>query len=237
MYDRKTWIILAICGVLIALNMHYSAKNAEYKRANQPPAEAPADSFLAEAGNAETPQGGLVVETPPPPTSEETIVLENDNVAFTLSNIGGGIKYADLKNYANVAETSRVRINKYSPGPIGGLVGSGNTLDNSSYSYSAEKSEAGKTAVFIAKLSTGIIAKKTFSLETTKVPGEDYFLNLTLELENTTTANYDLSQYSIFLGSAAPLHPRDERAELSVFSGIKVARCIFKTQAFKDWIF
>ena len=212
MYDRKTWIILAICGVLIALNMHYSAKNAEYKRANQPPAEAPADSFLAEAGNAEAPQGGLVVETPPPPTSEETIVLENDKVAFTLSNIGGGIKYADLKKYANVAETSRVRINKNSPGPIGGLVGSGNTLDNSSYSYSAEKSEAGKTAVFIAKLSTGIIAKKTFSLETTKVPGEDYFLNLTLELENTTTATYDLSQYAIFLGSAAPLH-RDERAE------------------------
>jgi len=207
MYDRKTWIILAICGVLIALNIHFASKNEAYKRANQPAAVESADPVPA--FDAEMPGAGLVVETPPPPTSEETVLLENDKVAFTLSNIGGGIKYAELKEHRNVSETSNVRINKNSPGPIAGLVGPGEVLDNSSYSYMADQSDPGKTAVFIAKLSTGIIAKKTFSLETSGIPGSEYFLNLSLALENTTGANFDLSQYDLFLGSAAPLHEKE----------------------------
>ena len=27
MYDRKTWVVLAICGALLALNFHYASKN------------------------------------------------------------------------------------------------------------------------------------------------------------------------------------------------------------------
>ena len=207
MYDRKTWIILALCGVLIALNVHFASKNEAYKRANQPAAEASKDPILAE--NPDAPQSGLSVETPPPPTSEEIVVLENDKVIFTLSNIGGGIKYAELKEHRNVAETSNVRINKNGSGPIAGLVGPGEVLENASYTYMAEQSEPGKTAIFIAKLSTGIIAKKTFSLETSGIPGAEYFLNLSLALENTTEANFDLSQYDLFLGSAAPLYEKE----------------------------
>ncbi len=214
MYDRKTWIILALCGVLIALNMHFASKNAAYERAKAPAPKEIAEEVLSE--NAATPEAGLTVETPPPPTSEETVVLENDKVAFTLSNIGGGIKYAELKEQRNVNETGNVRINKRGAGPIAGLVGAGEVLDNSSYSYNAEQSEEGKTAVFIAKLSTGIIAKKTFSLETADIPGADYFINLTLELQNETSANFDLSQYDLFLGSAAPLHQK-ERVDLTGF--------------------
>jgi cbb3-type cytochrome oxidase subunit 3 len=29
MYDRKTWIVLAVCGVLLALNLHYTGKAAK----------------------------------------------------------------------------------------------------------------------------------------------------------------------------------------------------------------
>ncbi len=214
MYDRKTWIILALCGILIALNMHFAAQNEAYKRANQPvPAETAETGSSEERADGEV---GLSVETPPPPTSEEQIVLENAKVAFTLSNIGGGIKFAELKEQKNVAETSNVRINGKGPGPIAGLVGPNETLDNSTYTYKADQSEPGKSAVFIAKLSTGVIAKKTFSLETSDIPGAEYFLNLTLALENTGEGNFDLSQYGLFLGSAAPLHPK-ERPDLTGF--------------------
>ncbi len=113
MYDRKTWIILAICGVLIALSMHFSAQRAAYERANAPVTEEIVEPVSA--AEIISPEAGLTVETPPPPTSEETVVLENDKVAFTLSNIGGGIKYAELKEQKNVAETSNVRINKSGP--------------------------------------------------------------------------------------------------------------------------
>ncbi len=71
MYDRKTWIILALCGVLIALNMHFAAKNEAYKRANQPASGKIGSTSLSD-GNPATPEAGLSVETPPPPTSEET---------------------------------------------------------------------------------------------------------------------------------------------------------------------
>ena len=116
MYDRKTWIILAICGVLIAANIHFSAKKAAYERANAPVTKETVEPVSA--ADPVSPEAGLTVETPPPPTSEETVVLENDKVAFTLSNIGGGIKYAELKEQKNVAETSNVRINKNGPAPL-----------------------------------------------------------------------------------------------------------------------
>lgn len=209
MYDRKTWIVLAICGLLIALNIHYSSKYRPVPVATPPPEDVPA---LVEG---EAP-AALTVDTPPPPTEEEIIVLENEKVVFTLSTIGGGIKHAEFKDQKNVGETSLVRINRHGSGPIAGLVGPGETLENISYAYKAEQSEPGRTAVFIAKLPTGVIAKKTFSLETAKIPGRPYFVNLTLELENTTQANFDISQYDLFLGSAAPLHEK-ERPDLTGF--------------------
>ena len=85
MYDRKTWIVLAICGLLIALNIHFSSK---YR-----PLPAPKPAATETTSASETaPSAGLSVEPPPPPTEEELIVLKNDKVEFTLTNIGGGIK-------------------------------------------------------------------------------------------------------------------------------------------------
>jgi YidC/Oxa1 family membrane protein insertase len=208
MYDRKTWIVLALCGVLIALNLHLSSKN-------KPAPEKPAP--IAEAAEQAEP-AGLSVETPPPPTNEKLVVLENDEVAFTLSTIGGGIKHAEFKHQKNVGDlTSNVRINRHGAGPIAGFVDSRENLDNSPFSYREDQSTPGKTAVFIAKLPTGIIAKKTFSLETSDIPGADYFINLTLSLENTTTANFDLSEYGLFLGSAAPLYLKERPTHTGFF--------------------
>jgi YidC/Oxa1 family membrane protein insertase len=200
MYDRKTWIVLALCGVLIALNIHFASKNR--------PAVAPKAPTAQTEAPAET-VAGLSVETPPPPTEEELVVLENDKVAFTLSNIGGGIKFTELKDQKNVGKTSKVRINRHGAGPIAGFVDDQEKLENSAYAYKAEQSVPGKTAVFIAKLPTGVIAKKTFSLVTSDIPGKEYFLKLTLALEYTGIGDFDLSRYGLFLGSAAPLYEKE----------------------------
>lgn len=210
MYDRKTWIVLAICGLLIALNIHYSSK---YRPV--PPAKpaAAADASPATEGAP----AGLTVETPPPPTEEEFVILENEKVVFTLTNIGGGIKHAELKDQKNVGETSLVRINLHGSGPIAGFVDSKEALDSTPFAYKGDLSAPGKTAVFIAKLPSGVIAKKTFALETEKIPGAPYFLNLTLEFENTTPANFDLSEYGLFLGSAAPLYQAERPTHTGFF--------------------
>lgn len=209
MYDRKTWIVLAICGLLIALNIHFSSK---YRPA--PPAEPPIAGKTAQT--VEPAPAELSVEIPPPPTSEELIVLENDKVIFTLSNIGGGIKHAELKDQKNVGVTSLVRINRDGSGPIAGFVDSSEKLVNAPFTYRSDLSVQGKTAVFRAKLPSGVITKKTFSLETEKIPGAPYFINLSLEFDNTNPTSFDLSDYSLFLGYAAPLY-QAERADHTGF--------------------
>lgn len=211
MYDRKTWIVLAICGTLIALNIHFASKT-------KPPVENKPVSLESVSEENETPPtAGLTVETPPPPTSEELIVLETDKVAFTLSTLGGGVKFSELKDQKNVNQTSLVQINRHGGGPIGGLVDSSENQENSSYTYKKEQSEPGKTAVFIAKLPTGIIVKKTYSLETRDIPGKPYFLNLSIALQNTTKADFNLSQYGLYLGSAAPLYKKERPTHTGFF--------------------
>lgn len=202
MYDRKTWVVLAICGILIALNIHFSPKKPAT------PAKKDTSSENGSSGNNTT--GGLSVEPIPPSTTEETFILENDEVAFTLTNIGAGIKHAELKKHQDVGDkTKNVLINSHGGGPIGGFLDSNKNLDTTSFSYLAEQSSPGKSAVFIQTLSSGLIVKKTYSLETSNIPGQNFFLNLLLEIENTTQANFDLSQYSLYLGSSAPLHAKE----------------------------
>jgi len=209
MYDRKTWVVLAICGVLIALNIHFSAQN---RPAPTPKAAPPEIAVVDPSAPA-----GLSVDTPPPPTSEETFVLENDEVAFTLTNIGAGIKYADFKKHQNVGKKTQVRINRHGAGPIGGLVDSNQKLDTTSFAYKTDQSIPGQTAVFIAQLPTGLIVKKTYSLESSKIPGQSFFMNLSMAIENTTQANFDLSQYAVYLGSAAPLYEKERPTHTGFF--------------------
>jgi len=205
MYDRKTWIIIALCGALIALNIHFASKTKKEVAETAIPQSETSELTVEDEAIV-----GLSVETPPPPTEEELVILENDKVAFTLTNIGGGIKYTELKDQKRVDDkTSNVRINRHGAGPIAGFVDSQQKIDTTAFSYKADQSEPGTSAVFIAKLRSGLIVKKTFSLETEDIPGKPYFLNLSIAMENNTAANLELSQYGLFLGSAAPLHIKE----------------------------
>ena len=210
MYDRKTWIVLATCGLLLALNFYLSSKNRPEPTAKPPAIETPA---LVEG---EAP-AALTVETPPPPTEEEFITLQNEKVVFTLTNIGGGIKHTEFKDQKNVGETSRVRINLHGAGPIAGFVNSKEALDSTPFAYKQDLSVPGKTVVYIAKLPSGVVVKKTYALETENIPGAPYFLNLTLEFQNTTPADFDLSEYGLFLGSAAPLYQAERPTHTGFF--------------------
>jgi hypothetical protein len=93
MYDRKTWVILALCGTLLAVNLYYGQQQAQEAARLRSIEEAKQKSLTPPPSDpAIVPATGLSVEAPPPPTEEETTVLENDEVIFTLTNIGGGIK-------------------------------------------------------------------------------------------------------------------------------------------------
>jgi len=219
MYDRKTWAVLVICGALLAANLYYSAQNqraqAEAKQrelalqqANAAAAEKPALATAAE----------LTVETPPPPTEEELVVLKNDRIAYTLTNIGGGIKFAEFQHEFEVgSKTSRVRANRFGTGPVGALAGAGEALENIPYAYKAGDSIEGKRAVFIARLPSGLIVKKTFTLNEGGETGAPYLLDFDLQIENSAATALNLNQWSIFLGEASPLYQAEVPQQTGFF--------------------
>ncbi|MEI6606394.1 MAG: membrane protein insertase YidC [Verrucomicrobiota bacterium] len=213
MYDRKTWVVLAVCGSLLAYGMYQSNQNALAKanleRARmeaQPtsppdPGGTPADPAAAPV----TP--GLVVDPPPPPLEEEFITLASDKVLFTFSNIGGGIKFADFKTEFQVGKKSDlVRVNERGGGPIGGLAGTDETLENLSYTYLEAESVPGQKVVYCATLADGLRVTKAFSLVASDEPGAPYLLDFELTCVNTATGPLNLQKYSIYAGEAAPLY-------------------------------
>ncbi len=229
MYDRKTWIVLVICGILIALNFHFASKRPA------PQTEQPKTEETTSPPAAETPPG-LTVIPPPASAAEEIIVLENDKAAFSLTNIGGGIKHVELKDQKNVGDkNTNVRINLHAPGPIAGLVNPDSTLDSTVYTYKAGPSIPGKSAVFIAQLPSGIIFKKTFTLQADDIPGKEYFIKLQVEIDNQTTANLELSTYGLFLGTAAPLHKGENSKHTGFFWFEDGEMHLKDTSAFKPW--
>ena len=222
MYDRKTWVILALCGALLAANIYYTGQNKTAQDAIRAKEESLQKKVTPPADVATVTTADLTVDPPPPPTEEETFVLETKEVIFTLTNIGGGIKYAEFKNQFKVGSKTRLRedmvqLNHFGIGPIGGLAGAGETLENLAYALKADESVAGKKAVFIAKLPSGLIAKKTFSLVESDKPGTPYLLNFELELENAATNALNLSQWSLFLGEASPLYQAEVGQQTGFF--------------------
>jgi YidC/Oxa1 family membrane protein insertase len=223
MYDRKTWIVLAVCGILLALGMYEQSKQATAERARQvqlakqkeqelkdhPPAVPPAEA---------PPKPSLVVEPPPPPLDEELVTLESDQVIFTFSNIGGGIKFADFKTEFQVANPrERVRVNERGGGPIGGLAGAEQTLLNLSYAYDAAASVPGGKIVYTAKLDPGLVVTKTFALVKSGEPGAPYLLDFDLQLENAAATPLNLKQWSVFAGEAVPLYEAEVIQQTGVF--------------------
>jgi YidC/Oxa1 family membrane protein insertase len=219
MYDRKTWIVLIICGILLAIHFQQSATYQreladfnERQRAAQRAAEAAEAEAADPLADPAQPVQGLAVTPAPQPLDEEFVTLENDHVVFTFTNIGGGIKHAEFKDQFEVgSDTRNVRMNRFGPGPIGGIAShDGSVLENISYAFNEETSEPGKRVVMTGRLPSGLIVRKTYSLLEGDAPGTPFLLDFDLKIENTAPVVLNLNQWSLFLGEASPLYQREQ---------------------------
>ena len=207
MYDRKTWVVLAVCGGLLALTFHYASKNQSAMAEARAREEALQKSKPAIEPASKESSAGLSVTPPPPPAEEELVTLSNDKVSFVFTNIGGGIKTAVFQNEFEVgSKTSKVEINRFHIGGIGTLAGAGETLENMMFSKIDAESVEGKKVVYSATLPSGIVAKKIYSINEGNEAGAPYLIDLELRFENPTGNAVNLSQWSLFLGEASPLY-------------------------------
>ncbi len=222
MYDRKTWVIVTLCAIALAGNFWVQQQKAaeEAKKTYLEKAAAKAAEPAANTTDpAAAPDSGLSVEAPPPPTEEETVVLENHKVAFTFTNIGGGIKEAVFKDQFQVgSKTQNVVMNSRGGGAIGAFADSkGEALETTPFAYKDDQSVAGQKVVYVAKLPSGLIVKKTYSLIDPAQPGAPFLLDFDLTLENDAAGSLNLSQWSIFLGEASPLYQAETPQQTGFF--------------------
>ncbi|MDA7868364.1 hypothetical protein N9B28_00985, partial [bacterium] len=91
--DRKAWIVVSICAILLALNLYYTGENAKKQREIELAEQKEKEALEA----TKTPDEKLPsVTVEPRPDTEETGTEESHEIAtaasvFTLSNLEGGI--------------------------------------------------------------------------------------------------------------------------------------------------
>lgn len=222
MYDRKTWIVVIACSILLAINITLQQKNAkaiaEQKKLETPEQTVPAPDASKPAGTApagDDKPGALVEAEPTSQVVEQFAKLETPEMIFTFTSIGGGLKHAEFKNQTHGAE-GPVRLNRHGVSPIGALADGPDRVESLPYEFVDGESVPGKTVVMSGRLPSGLRAKKTWSLVETGKPGDPYRLDLKVLLENAGDNTVNLDSYSVFLGTAAPLD-NVERGEQTGF--------------------
>ncbi|MCP5537082.1 MAG: membrane protein insertase YidC [Akkermansiaceae bacterium] len=224
--DRKGWIILTICGILLALNFYFRpeppkkdtpAADQTEQTANPDGASTPAGAATPGADGATPPtgkgKGGLVKEPPVETVGENIEYLTTKNkkgqevARFAISSHGGGIKTATMLNQMAVGSTTeKVVLNQHSPAPIGTICSGPDEYLTSYYDL-----VTGDNAVFCeATTPDGLkITKKWSLVQDENLAGAPWMLKLDITIVNTGTGIANLANYSLYAGAASPLHPRE----------------------------
>ena len=219
--DRKGWIILTICGILLVANHIFMPK----KPAPEP--KAPAEEKVEDTStSSDTPpvtqpdSAGLVKEQHIPKVGEKYATLTSSKdgeeyVEFKFSSVGGGISSATLLKQMKVgSDTEHVVLNKNAPAPIGAL------SDGPDEFLAAHYELIEKDGFIFCQHTTpgGLQITKRWSLEEDQTAaGAPWRLTLKMTLANKSKASINLGNYSIFAGSATPLHPREWENQGGVF--------------------
>jgi len=210
MYDRKTWIVVIACSLLLAVNYHFWQKNARAE-AMQRAAEREAETPVV-VEDEELP--GELEARPPaqPPVEAEEYEIRTGETLFTLSTLGGGVKHAELLNQQSVQdEQRRVVLNEGAPSPVGALASGPDRMETVNYQYREQESVPGERVVFLGRHPSGMVVKKTWSMVSEDEPGSPYLLSLEMTLENPagSGSQVPLDNFSLFLGRAVPLQERE----------------------------
>jgi len=206
--DRKGWIVVITCVILMGLNWHYMQENQKLAQAEAARVQADKEKKAAEttAKPAETTPATVPAATTPtkpaaPEAPEEKHELKAGSVTFELSSKGGGIARAVL------AGTDQVTLNKDAPEPIGALRREPAGLDPITYKLTAKSD---KSATFEGTNADGIAVTKTYTL-TEGDESDEHLIELTITLKNTGTAQHRSEEYYLYGGASSALKHDDAR--------------------------
>lgn len=218
MYDRKTWIVVALCSALLAANLYFSGKTRQEEAARRAAAAPPPVQPATPATPAEAaPAPGVLEQPPAPPAEERLATLETEGARFTLTTLGGGVKSAAIKDQFEVGSSrSLVTLNSSASHPVGTLSDGADRSDGLPFALVEDESVPGQRVVFRA-VRDGLEFTKSFARVTTGEPGADYLLDLELTVRNTGAAAQPLDRWTISLGTAAPLYQKEWENQTGFF--------------------
>jgi YidC/Oxa1 family membrane protein insertase len=186
-----------------------------------PPAAASASPSPTAPGAATTPGSEATPATsvaadqaapqaaPAPELPEQKQEINSPVVNFTFTNHGGGIDQAVLTTHLQDPDNSRkdVVLNSYGPIPIGAI--SDQAGEGATVSYTASQDAQGGISYQRTTAQQLQITKK-YTLPTAKDGKDQYLVTLDLSITNQGAKPYKSAGYYVYLGSAAPIHPKDQ---------------------------
>lgn len=226
--DRKAWIVIVLCCLGLAVNLHFSGKNRETlleqerERKETEQAQAAEEKEKAPEGDpqpeeTEEPSVTPLEPEPEPVVAEETAILRTGNVVFTFTTFGGGIKHAEISGqYAVQDKENLVRLNQEGDHPIGRLTTGVDEYLDIVYQHQKEL-DTENSISFLGKTESGLYISKKWTLEEEEMEGRDYRLKLDLVLENHGESPVNLSDYGLFAGIAAPLWEGEWGRHITLF--------------------
>jgi YidC/Oxa1 family membrane protein insertase len=202
--DRKGWIVIITCILLMGVNFYYMQENQKLVEAQRV-----AEQAKKKADNSKeaptSPAAGVAAPVVPAvaktSTPEQKHTITTGTVTYEFSTQGGGITRAIL------AGADHVTLNEHATEPVAALRREPAGVDTITYQM-LEQSE--RSVSFEGTSVEGIRVKKTFTL-TDGASGDEHLLNLTLTLTNTGTAPHRSEEYYLFTGASTALNHADER--------------------------
>lgn len=218
MYDKKTWFVVTLCGLLLGyLFLDSQKKQRAYQQ--EMIAKQQQEEFIRKAAEAAKPkvdptstaEGTATAERTPAVSTEQIVTLETAEVSFSLTTQGGGVKFAALKHEFEIGDKKiPIHINNETKNAVGSLTTGANSADALTYVYMKEQSIPNKSVVFMAERADGMVVKKTYTVQQDQsAPGAPYLLDFDIVVENNNDTPLALNQYSLALGSAGPIHAKE----------------------------
>ncbi|MCP4850084.1 MAG: membrane protein insertase YidC [Verrucomicrobiaceae bacterium] len=223
--DRTAWIVVIFCGFGLFWWFGQQAKYVE--EADNARRQRAAEAVIPATQEEEEVPGKDATEQPPRETIEES-TLSNDQADWVFTTGGGGIARVRLKDHnlkyragdSELAEDEepKVTLNIHSTHPIGELTtGVGKFKDLVYGIVSTEDRQ-----IVLQAQDGELQITKTFKLANsgdvasteTGAEAQTHLVQLELRMKHTGNSRpYEISDYYLYTGSAAPLFPKEWEAQ------------------------
>ncbi len=217
--DRKAIVAISLSLVTLFAWTFYSQKQTERATAWRTQQRQIEEAAKREAAAAEAPamaQPAIAEPSQPagpatPAVAAETARVTTPSVAYTMTNLGGGVAAAELLKHA-AEKGKRMVLNEFATVPIGAVTLQPEAELQAAFTQTVD--EIGGLAIYERPIGEQLLLTKRFQLPRAGSP-EEYVVKLDVTFTNRGTGAAPVPGYYVHLGGAAPIHQSDQ----SIYTG------------------